>query len=176
MFEWPRTEGPALALELPASEAAAAAAAFSARSIARELSRRTLPTRLLRFAARRRRQVSNSSSFFELAPMPIASISACTVSNSAFSRAYSTLRSSDAMWRAIARGTAREQVTGRPAAPDQGRCLRSAHCPHCVFSPFFSSRGDIDRRAFQRAPPPSATGVREAPPKPSDRGCQSNSK
>jgi hypothetical protein len=29
MFEWPRTEGPALALELPASEAAAAAAAFS---------------------------------------------------------------------------------------------------------------------------------------------------
>ena len=39
-----------------------------------------------------------------------------------------------------------------------------AHCPHCVFSPFFS-RGDIDRRAFQRAPPPSATGVREAPPK-----------
>jgi len=43
MFEWPRTEGPALALELLASEAAAAAAAFSARSIARELSRRTLP-------------------------------------------------------------------------------------------------------------------------------------
>ena len=33
-----------------------------------------------------------------------------------------------------------------------------AHCPHCVFSPLFS-RGDIDRRAFQRAPPPSATGA-----------------
>ena len=28
-----------------------------------------------------------------------------------------------------------------------------------------ASQGDIDRRAFQRAPPPSATGVREAPPK-----------
>ena len=52
MFEWPRTEGPALALELPASEAAAAAAAFSARSIARELSRRALPTRFFRVAAR----------------------------------------------------------------------------------------------------------------------------
>ena len=33
MFEWPRTEGPALALELLASEAAAAAAAFSARRL-----------------------------------------------------------------------------------------------------------------------------------------------
>ena len=31
MFEWPRTEGPALALEFLASEAAAAAAAFSSR-------------------------------------------------------------------------------------------------------------------------------------------------
>ena len=51
MFEWPRTEGPALALELPASEAAAAAAAFSARSIARVLSRRAWPsTRFFRFA------------------------------------------------------------------------------------------------------------------------------
>ena len=96
--------------------------------------------------------------------MPNASISACMVSNSAFSRAYSSLRTFDAIWGAIARGTARKRVTGRPAARIQGRCLRSAHCPHCVFSPFFS-RGDIDRRAFQRAPPPSATGVREAPPK-----------
>ena len=91
-------------------------------------------------------------------------ISACMVSNSAFSRAYSSLRSFDAIGGAIARGTAPKRVTGRPAATAQGRCLRSAHCPHCVFSPFFS-RGDIDRRAFQRAPPPSATGVREAPPK-----------
>ena len=96
--------------------------------------------------------------------MPNASISACMVSNSAFSRAYSSLRTFDAIWGAIARGTARKRVTGRPSARIQGRCLRSAHCPHCVFSPFFS-RGDIDRRAFQRAPPPSATGVREAPPK-----------
>ena len=95
--------------------------------------------------------------------MPNASISACMVSNSAFSRAYSSLRTFDAIWGAIARGTARKRVTGRPSARIQGRCLRSAHCPHCVFSPFFS-RGDIDRRAFQRAPPPSATGVREAPP------------
>ena len=36
--------------------------------------------------------------------------------------------------------------------------------PTLLFSPLFSL-GDIDRRAFQRAPPPSsATGVREAPP------------
>ena len=75
----------------------------------------------------------------------------------------SSLRSFDAIGGAIAGGTAPKRVTGRPAATIQGRCLRSAHCPHCVFSPFFS-RGDIDRRAFQRASPPSATGVREAPP------------
>ena len=81
--------------------------------------------------------------------MPNASISTCIVSNSAFCRAYSSLRTFDAIWGAIARGTARKRVTGRPSARIQGRCLRSAHCPHCVFSPFFP-RGDIDRRAFQK--------------------------
>ena len=99
--------------------------------------------------------------------MPNASISTFIVSNSAFCRAYASLPTFDAIGGAIARtrhGAQTSDRSGRPAAPAQGRCLRSAHCPHCVFSPLFS-RGDIDRRAFQRAPPPSATGVREAPPK-----------
>ena len=49
--------------------------------------------------------------------------------------------------------------------PKGAASSRRRRCPHtAVFSPLFS-RGDIDRRAFRRAPPPSATGVREAPPK-----------
>ena len=53
--------------------------------------------------------------------MPNASISTCIVSNSAFSCAYSSLRTFDAIGGAIARGTARKRVTGRPAVPAQGR-------------------------------------------------------
>ena len=99
----------------------------------------------------------------KLSLMPKASISNHIVSKSAFSRAYCELRSSDAIRGAIPRGTARRRVTGRPLALLKGRVLTSAHCPHCETRRFFS-RGDIDRRTLQRAPPPSAADAREAPP------------
>ena len=58
------------------------------------------------------------------------------------------------------------QTSDRATCSDRPRALtpRGALPTLRFLSPFFS-RGDIDRRAFQRAPPPSATGVREAPPK-----------
>ena len=73
-------------------------------------------------------------------------------------------RSNDSDPRHAPGESARVRPLLRPAARSEGRVLSSAHCPHCQTRRFFS-RGDIDRRAFQRAPPPSATGVREAPPK-----------
>ena len=73
-------------------------------------------------------------------------------------------RSNDSDPRHAPGESARVRPLLRPAAAAEGRVLSSAHCPHCQTRRFFS-RGDIDRRALQSAPPPSATGVREAPPK-----------
>ena len=76
-------------------------------------------------------------------------------------------RSNDSDPRHAPGESARVRPLLRPAAATEGRVLSSAHCPHCQTRRFFS-RGDIDRRTLQRAPPPSATGVREAPPKSAD--------
>ena len=74
------------------------------------------------------------------------------------------LRSNDSDPRHAQGESARVRPLLRPAARDQGRVLTSAHCPHCETRRFFS-RGDIDRRTLQRAPPPYAADAREAPPK-----------
>ena len=76
-------------------------------------------------------------------------------------------RSNDSDPRHAPGESARVRPLLRPAVWSQGRCLVAAHCPHTAFlaGTLLFSRGDIDRRALQSAPPPSATGVREAPPK-----------
>ena len=85
------------------------------------------------------------------------------------------LRSNDSDPRHAQGESARVRPLLRPAATSEGRVLSSAHCPHCQTRRFFS-RGDIDRRALQSAPPPSATGVRGAPPKPWNFGVPTREK
>ena len=60
--------------------------------------------------------------------------------------------------------SARVRPSVRPGRRAEDDDNGLAQCPAPPSGRLFS-RGDIDRRALQSAPPPSATGVREAPPK-----------
>ena len=62
------------------------------------------------------------------------------------------------------------------ATAQEGRGSATSHLFREQFR-MWRSRGsvDIDRRAFQRAPPPSATGVREAPPSPREKSGEKSS-